>query len=65
MSLTIAAERRAQSTIWPYVQTAGVDHWVFATLVFILLMFTSIPGLYDLFNVDPARMEPLWTLGGR
>ena len=38
---------------------------VFATLLFILLMFVSIPGLYDLFNVDPAKMEPLWTLGGR
>ena len=38
---------------------------VFATLVFVLLMFTSIPVLYDLFNVEPANMEPLWTLGGR
>ena len=27
MSLTIAAERRTQSAIWPYVQIARVDHW--------------------------------------
>jgi 4-hydroxybenzoate polyprenyltransferase len=47
-----------------YKQRGFFLYMVFATLVFILLMFTSIPGLYDLFNVDPARMEPLWTLGG-
>ena len=48
-----------------YKQRGFFLYMVFATLVFILLMFTSIPGLYDLFNVDPARMEPLWTLGDR
>ena len=40
-------------------------YMVAATLLFVLLMFTSIPSLYELFNVAPARMEPLWTLGGR
>jgi hypothetical protein len=40
-------------------------YMLFATLLFIALMFTSIPWLYELFNVEPARMEPLWTLGGR
>lgn len=34
-----------------------------SAVVFILLMFTSIPLMYELFNVDPALMEPLWTLG--
>jgi 4-hydroxybenzoate polyprenyltransferase len=48
-----------------YRQRGFFAYMLFATVVFILLMFTSIPGLYDLFNVDPARMEPLWTLGGR
>jgi 4-hydroxybenzoate polyprenyltransferase len=46
-----------------YRQRGFLAYMLFATLVFILLMFISIPGLYDLFNVDPARMEPLWTLG--
>ena len=40
-------------------------YMIFATLLFVGLMFTSIPWLYELFNVEPARMEPLWTLGGR
>jgi 4-hydroxybenzoate polyprenyltransferase len=35
-----------------------------ATILFVLLMFTSIPSLYVLFNVEEARMEPLWKLGG-
>ena len=48
-----------------YRQRGFFAYMLFATVVFILLMYTSIPGLYDLFNVDPARMEPLWTLGGR
>jgi decaprenyl-phosphate phosphoribosyltransferase len=32
-------------------------------VVFVALMFTSIPVLYEWFNVDPSRASPLWTLG--
>jgi 4-hydroxybenzoate polyprenyltransferase len=32
--------------------------------VFVLLMFTSIPPLYEWFNVEPASITPLWTIGG-
>jgi 4-hydroxybenzoate polyprenyltransferase len=39
-------------------------YMVLSAVVFILLMFTSIPIMYELFNVQPALMEPLWTLGG-
>jgi 4-hydroxybenzoate polyprenyltransferase len=31
--------------------------------LFILLMFTHIPVLYDLFNVEISKTDPLWTLG--
>ena len=48
-----------------YRQRGFLAYMLLATLLFILLMFVSIPGLYELFNVDPAKMEPLWTLGGR
>jgi hypothetical protein len=34
-----------------------------STLVFIALMFTSVPVLYEVFNVEPASYGPLWTLG--
>jgi decaprenyl-phosphate phosphoribosyltransferase len=30
---------------------------------FVLLMFTSIPALYEWFNVEPASITPLWTVG--
>jgi 4-hydroxybenzoate polyprenyltransferase len=32
-------------------------------VVFVLLMFTHIPVLYELFNVEVAKTSPLWTLG--
>jgi 4-hydroxybenzoate polyprenyltransferase len=30
---------------------------------FVLLMFTSIPVLYEWFHVEPASITPLWTIG--
>ena len=35
---------------------ASSPTWSCATVVFVLLMFTSIPALYDLFNVEPANI---------
>ena len=46
-----------------YKQRAFFAYMVFSTVAFVLLMFTSIPVLYDLFNVNPATTQPLWTLG--
>jgi 4-hydroxybenzoate polyprenyltransferase len=39
-------------------------YMVLVTVAFVVLMFTSIPAMYDLFNVSPSNMQPLWTLGG-
>jgi decaprenyl-phosphate phosphoribosyltransferase len=33
-----------------------------SVILFILLMFTHIPVLYDLFNVELSKTTPLWTL---
>jgi 4-hydroxybenzoate polyprenyltransferase len=38
-------------------------YMVTASVVFVILMFTSIPVLYDWFNVDVSRTSPLWTIG--
>ena len=35
-----------------------------AAVLCVLLMFTSIPGLYDMFNVAQNRTQPRWTVGG-
>jgi len=32
--------------------------------LFVALMFTDIPVLYDLFNVEPSHVSALWSLGG-
>ena len=47
-----------------YRQHGFLAYMVAATVIFIVLMFTSIPVLYRVFNVEPATMRPLWTLGG-
>jgi len=48
-----------------YRQRGFFVYMIVSALAFVLLMFTSIPPLYDLFNVAPVLMDPLWTLGGR
>ena len=48
-----------------YRQRGFFAYMLVCTVVFMVLMFTSIPGLYSLFNVEPAGMTPLWTLGDR
>ena len=34
-----------------------------SVVLFVLLMFVHMPMLYDLFNIEPSRLEPLWRLG--
>jgi len=34
-----------------------------ARVVVLLMMFTQIPVLYRLFNVQPSTAAPLWRLG--
>jgi 4-hydroxybenzoate polyprenyltransferase len=48
-----------------YRQRGFFAYMVLCSVAFVLLMFTSIPPLYQLFNVEPVLMDPLWTLGGR
>jgi hypothetical protein len=48
-----------------YRQRGFFFYLIVCTVAFVLLMFTSIPPLYDLFNVEPVLMDPLWTLGAR
>jgi decaprenyl-phosphate phosphoribosyltransferase len=47
-----------------YRQRGFFAYMVASAIVFILLMFTSIPRMYDIFNVAPSRAQPLWTVGG-
>jgi decaprenyl-phosphate phosphoribosyltransferase len=37
-------------------------YMLLSVALFVLLMFTHIPVLYDLFNIEPSKLNPLWTL---
>ena len=58
MSLTLAADRRAQSSIWPYVQIARADHWfknAFMLLGVVLAMFYE-PSLVSWSSLVPLAV---------
>ncbi len=46
-----------------YREKGFVAFSVASGVVFVLLMFTSIPVLYELFNVELVQTVPLWTFG--
>ena len=63
MHLGMMADSPVQNPEKLYRQRGFFVYMIFCAVAFVLLMFTSIPGLYELFNVEPVLMEPLWTLG--
>jgi 4-hydroxybenzoate polyprenyltransferase len=46
-----------------YKDRTFVAYLVTCFALFVLLMFTEIPVLYHLFNVQPSTASPLWRLG--
>jgi len=46
-----------------YKERGFLLYMTVSMLLFVLLMFVHLPVLYDLFNIEPSRIEPLWTLG--
>ncbi len=48
-----------------YKERAFFAYMIVSSVIFVLLMFTSIPWLYDVFNVENANIQPLWTIGGQ
>ena len=46
-----------------YRERGFVAYLVVCFAVFVLLMFTRVPVLYQWFNVEPAGTSPLWTVG--
>jgi decaprenyl-phosphate phosphoribosyltransferase len=46
-----------------YKERAFLLYSILSILLFILLMFTHIPALYDLFNIEPSAVNPLWRVG--
>ena len=46
-----------------YRERGFVAYVALCFVVFVLLMFTSVPALYSAFNVESAGTHPLWTIG--
>ena len=46
-----------------YRQKGFFAYMCLCAVLFVALMFTSIPVLYTIFNVESTRAHPLWTLG--
>ena len=46
-----------------YKERGFLAYLVVTVVVFVALMFTSVPVMYDLFNVPESRTEPLWRIG--
>jgi 4-hydroxybenzoate polyprenyltransferase len=63
MKLGLQPDSPTQNPEKLYRQRGFVAYLVICFAVFVALMFTSIPRIYDLFNVAPSGVTPLWTLG--
>ena len=46
-----------------YTERGFFAYLVVSFAIFVLLMFTQIPVLYDWFNVEQSKASPLWILG--
>jgi len=63
MKLGLQPDSPVQNPEKLYRQRGFLAYLIVCTIAFVLLMFTSIPKMYDLFNVAPSGVSPLWTLG--
>ena len=63
MHLGLKPDSPVQNPERLYRERGFFAYMIFATVLFVVLMFTSIPAIYRVFNVEPVRMSPLWTLG--
>jgi decaprenyl-phosphate phosphoribosyltransferase len=65
MRLGLQPDSPVQNPEKLYRQRGFVAYLALCLGVFVVLMFTSIPGMYEWFNVEPSGATPLWTLGGQ
>ena len=63
MKLGLQRDSPVQNPEKLYRQRGFVAYLVVCFFAFVVLMFTSIPKMYEVFNIEPSDMTPLWTLG--
>jgi 4-hydroxybenzoate polyprenyltransferase len=64
LKLSLKPDSPVQNPERLYKEKLFFAYAVACLVIFVLLMFTSIPPLYRAFNVEPSRAGVLWTLGG-
>jgi decaprenyl-phosphate phosphoribosyltransferase len=63
LKLGLQHDSPAQQPERLYRERGLVRYLIVSMVVLVLLMLVHVPVLYDLFNIEPARMDPLWTIG--
>jgi 4-hydroxybenzoate polyprenyltransferase len=64
LKLSLQADSPAQNPEKLYKEKYFFTYAILCVVIFVLLMFTSIPPLYKAFNVEPSQAGVLWTIGG-
>ena len=63
LKLGLQQDSPAQHPEKLYRERSFVRYLVLSMVVLVLLMLIQVPALYDLFNIEAARIDPLWTIG--
>jgi decaprenyl-phosphate phosphoribosyltransferase len=63
MKLGLQPDSPVQNPEKLYRQRGFVVYLFVCLFAFVGLMFTSIPAMYNLFNISASQVSPLWTLG--
>lgn len=64
MAMTLEDDSPVQNPEKLYKRKGFFAFALLCAAVFVALMFTEIPGLYPLFQVDSVGFRPLWRIGG-
>ena len=62
LRIAFKPDSAAQNPERLYRERGLMAYLVVCVAAFVGLMFVDIPALYDLFNVPPSRVAPLWKL---
>jgi 4-hydroxybenzoate polyprenyltransferase len=63
LKLGLQDDSPAQNPERLYKERGFLLYMTLSVTLFVLLMFTNIPMLYDLFNIGASSLSPLWTFG--
>jgi 4-hydroxybenzoate polyprenyltransferase len=63
LKLGLRANSPVQQPEKLYRERPFVRYLVFIMVLFVVLMLVQVPVLYKVFNVEPARFDPLWKIG--